>query len=327
MTLLKENIHFVVGMSRAGTTWMSKCLNTHPSCASFGETLFWGRLYRPPANDGVYSREEILELLERLQSISLEPSDNDYGSLQADTVKAWYSDLVNDLADKDLSTPDKMFYSLCEFIAKHENKAFVVEKTPHHLNWIDRIHKDYAKSKYIIMIREPYGFMKSYKNQGLQRDDRVRKIHEKQYHPIQAALVWRGYSRSVRKAQTEFPDYTLTIKNEDLFKNSHDILIQVAEFIGLPDSKLIAEKLPGRTNSSVDNTVSKDMDSADFFWLNLIAGNEIKNMGYELRKGDFAPLLILWSFIRLPLWGIRTIQLLRSNSKANLIQYFWRWIK
>ena len=31
---------FIVGMGRAGTTWLSKCLNEHPDVAVFGEPFF-----------------------------------------------------------------------------------------------------------------------------------------------------------------------------------------------------------------------------------------------------------------------------------------------
>ena len=68
MKLLKENIHFVVGMSRAGTTWMTKCLNTHSACAAFGETLFWGRLFLTPDKGGNYTEAESQGLIKQIQS-------------------------------------------------------------------------------------------------------------------------------------------------------------------------------------------------------------------------------------------------------------------
>ena len=36
-------IHFIVGMSRSGTSWLAKSLNNHPQISAFGETSFFGR--------------------------------------------------------------------------------------------------------------------------------------------------------------------------------------------------------------------------------------------------------------------------------------------
>ncbi len=327
MKLLKKNIHFVVGMSRSGTTWMTKCLNTHKACAAFGETLFWGRLYLKPNSSGRYSKQESLKLLKILQNTCIGPYENDYGSLSAETIKAWNTRLVDELKDNDLSTPDKIFSSLCQFIADKENKNFILEKTPHHINWVDRIKKNYPSSKFIIMIREPYGVMRSYKNQGLQKNERVRKIHAKQYHPIQAALVWRGYSRSVLSIKSVYPDDIYVINNHDLFSNSETILKETVKFLGLPYMDGFEKNLPGRANSSVESAKRMELDSSDYFWLHLIAGKEIKKMGYTIKNNSITYMPIFISILKLPLWMIRTIILLKSNSKANLFEYILRWLK
>jgi hypothetical protein len=33
---------FIVGLPRAGTTWMCRSLNEHPDAVAFGDTMFWG---------------------------------------------------------------------------------------------------------------------------------------------------------------------------------------------------------------------------------------------------------------------------------------------
>lgn len=280
-----------------------------------------------PDVNGRYSKEQSLELLERFQSMRLGPSDDDYGSLEQSTVHQWRDNLLSELRNKDIDTPSKLFFELCQFIASHENKPYVVEKTPHHLNWIKRIKDYYPSAKFIVMLREPYGVMRSYKNQGSQRNSEVRKVHKKQYHPIQAALVWRGYSRSVLNIQNDYSKDVFIIKNEDLSDNSVSILRAVADFLGLPRDEKFAEKLPARANSSVNNDDSLTLDSADYFWLHLIAGSEIRKMGYELREVPLSLVAVIWSFFKIPLWCIRTIILLKGNSKANVFKYLWRWIK
>ena len=58
---------FIVGMGRAGTTWLSKCLNEHPDVAVFGETLFWGRGFMQPQHGRYYTSKEVMVLQERIR--------------------------------------------------------------------------------------------------------------------------------------------------------------------------------------------------------------------------------------------------------------------
>ncbi|MDA0296654.1 MAG: sulfotransferase [Planctomycetota bacterium] len=42
----------IVGMPRGGTTAMMRALNADDRVAAFGETLFWGRAWVEPLQDG-----------------------------------------------------------------------------------------------------------------------------------------------------------------------------------------------------------------------------------------------------------------------------------
>ena len=221
-----------------------------------------------------------------------------------------------------------MFYAFCAFIAEREKKSVIVEKTPHHINWVNRIKGYYPKSKFVVMIREPYGFMLSYKYQGLQKSSKIRAIHEKQYHPLQAALVWRGYCRSVIKVQTEHNDDILIVRNEELRERSGEILADVAKFLGLPHDQFFGTNLPTKANSSFIKDNNLALDDVDYFWLHLVASKEIVSMNYTLRAVRISNFfLIFLSILKLPVWTYRTMVLLRRNSKANLFQYLFRWIK
>ena len=49
----------IVGMARAATTWLCKCLNVHSEVVAFGESLFWGRRFVAPGPDGRYEPEQV----------------------------------------------------------------------------------------------------------------------------------------------------------------------------------------------------------------------------------------------------------------------------
>ena len=57
--------HFVVGMPRAGTTFLVRSLNQHPRVVSFGESRFWGNDWVEPGPDG-YDRAQLETVIERL---------------------------------------------------------------------------------------------------------------------------------------------------------------------------------------------------------------------------------------------------------------------
>ena len=52
-------IFFICGLPRAGTTYLSKLLNSHSKIISTGETLFFGRKYIEPNSEGYYTKKEL----------------------------------------------------------------------------------------------------------------------------------------------------------------------------------------------------------------------------------------------------------------------------
>lgn len=321
-------IHFICGMARGGTTWMSRCLNTHRDCASFGETLFWGRIYIEPTKDGEYDDASFNELIDRISEIQIAPSsDESSGSLKQETVERWHNELSNHLKALKVKTPKEVFKRMCQFVVEAENKIVAVEKTPHHINWLPRIAKNFPDSKYIVMVRDPYAFMKSYKFQGFQKGAEIRTIYEKLYHPIQASLVWRGYAKSILDVSKSFESKVMIIKNEELTNHEKEILLNVARFLELPVDQDFTSSLPSRSNSSIRGDDKLQLDSADYFWMNLIAKKEIKALGYELKKVNIDIFPVIFSIFKLPLWVFRTVVLLKNNSKGNIFKYVLRWLR
>ena len=153
---------FIVGMPRAATTWMCKCLNEHPDACAFGETLFWGRQYVRPGHGGEHTPEEIERIEQRLASghCVREMAGVGPGSLRHVTPEC-FGALLRDAWGplRRGAAPGELFAALCRSVADAEGKRLAVEKTPHHLNWIDRISEALPGARFVVMVREPYGFM------------------------------------------------------------------------------------------------------------------------------------------------------------------------
>lgn len=320
--------HFIVGMSRAGTTWMGKCLNEHPSTAVFGESLFWGRAYVEPEAEGKYSLEQIKAILNRLKNEGMYAFLGETAGclkrIKQDNLVFLVNSIIQDI-DRPLE-PAKLFLLITQKIAQLENKQNVVEKTPHHVNWIDRIVRALPDSRFIVMVRDPYDFALSYKHQGDRYADEQQQQHHRLYHPFLSAFLWNGYIKAAEKAIASHSQQTLLVTTKELKTNPQLVLNKTQEFLRLEVYPNLADKVP-QDNSSFEQAKKPSLQAEDIFWLNLLAGKRIARSNFALKSTPFEPLRIIWSILKLPYWGIWSFVHLRSKTEGSVKQYLWHWIK
>lgn len=320
--------HFVVGMSRAGTTWAIKMLNQHPSVAAFGETLYWGRHFVPPGPDGCYSSAEAKEMIGRFKTKRLEPAESGPGCL-SDAVRMDLPRLIDESfpTPPDNISPGALFRNLCAVICAAERKTVAVEKTPHHLHWIDRIVTELPDARFIVMVREPYGFVLSYKYQGEQSDQATRILFERSYHPFAAAMVWRSYMRSVRSVRQRYSERVLVVDLKEVKERPVDVLKGMLDFLQVAPFEFdLAED---KYNSSFARMNKPEMAPEDIFWTNLLARKYFADFGVSRRAsiasfGDF--LAVAFSVIRLPIWAIATYSHYRKRFPYSFWRHLWRMI-
>lgn len=319
---------FIVGMPRAASRWLCRCLNAHPDAAAFGETLFWGRRYVAPESDGRYSPDQLHRAIDHLRSgfCVTRYSDDAPGSLRHVRDET-FSDLL-DVAFADVGerlTPGETFHRIISAIAHAEGARLVVEKTPHHLNWIDRIVAVMPTARFIILTREPYSFMLSYKHQGDRMRASVRKGFQRRYHPLAAAVVWRGSMISALAAQRHLPEQTHVVAHEDLREHPADVLAGVQRFLGL-EVQPLADRVPP-VNTSFPKGDRPELGADDVFWMNRIAGRTMRAAGYSLRPTPKRPRPILRSILMLPIWAVWNLLSMRRIVDGSIIAYFWRWLR
>jgi hypothetical protein len=322
-----EPAAFIVGMSRSGTSWLMQALNYCTDAAVFGETGYWGKNFHTTA-DGTYGPEEIDAILRRLpgnKGHSLEPRSTE----NVDRVIGGYAlrklleplrfDLVNSGARLG---PSELFNLMCGVVASYSGKTVAVEKTPHHINWTERISSAYPGAKLIVTSRDPYGFMRSYKHQGDRMPEPVRRNFRSLYHPIGCALAYRGYARRVEQLRSVGGDRVLCISLEQIEADAAAVLVTVASFLGVG---LRLDALPSKFNTSFPEGSRQQLEAADLFWINVIAGRHARQLGYQtdssatIRDG-------LPSLVGLPAWGWRAFRHLRAKRYANVWAYLRRWV-
>ena len=322
-------IHFIVGMSRAGTTWLTKCLNEHPSVAAFGETAFWGRKYVSPERDGCYTPQQLTQVMGGLRNLPIQPvSDSPSSQQTTGVLKSVSRENLGELVGAALQgseeplTPAQVFQRVAERIVRAERKAIAIEKTPHHLNWIDRIAHALPEAKFVILTRGAYDFMLSYKHQGDRKPPPIRRRFQRLYHPAVCALLWRGYARSALRAHAKYPDRTLLIRFEELVNGPAATLRQIQQFLTLDPAKLHSTVPPA--NSSFPAGERPILAADDIMWMNMIAHAEIQRLGTSPQKTPFRPDALAWSTLKLPWWTLRNAFALNANS-TSMPSYVWRW--
>jgi len=313
---------FITGMSRSGTTWISDRLNSFDKVVVIGETAFWGRLYIEPEDRMAYSEKEASIAFDSLCG-------------RADKIGLIYRNLnkkeLEKRKDKVLGsldypvTPCRLYDAFIDTVNFIEGTEVCIEKTPHHINWIDRIIASCPESKIIVMKREPYGFMLSYKHQGDRKPERTRKAFKRRYHPAACAIVWRGYMRSIRKYSERYPDSLLVIDNEEIAKDPVHTVKKAAEFLNIPvDGESITDA--ERINSSFQQRGRKKLSGADVFWMNLLAAKEIVYYGVREQKVLY-DISVVKSFLDLPAWAVINMIDMKRIVKGSLFKYLINWMK
>lgn len=324
---------FIVGMSRAGTTWVGKCLNEHPHVAVFGESLFWGRAYiEPDTKSGGYTSEQVKQILSNLRKNACDAFlGAGAGNLKNISHRNWDS-IVDDLAHE-LSaepTPVEIFNALAGKIVAFENKRISIEKTPHHVNWIDRISASLPDARFVIMLRDPYAFMLSYKHQGRRCELTLRNKFKRLYHPITCAFLWRAYFRSIVAASTLHPDKTLVIVTEQMKQASEPTMLRIQTFFSLEAVSGLSACVPP-DNSSFEQTERPTLSSEDIFWMNRIAGRDIQNarksFGFEIYSTPLNLWRVFLSIMSFPVWMVWATIHLRNSTESSVWQYLISWIR
>lgn len=309
---------FIVGMSRSGTTWLAESLNSHPEITVFGESAFWGRRYvRPHGNE--YSSKDYRRMVTVYQT--------EAARAESDTGRYGWARVFTTLADEarrngSCLTPAEFYRRACQQIGEINGSSLVIEKTPHHVNWISRITKSLPDARFLVCIRNPYDFLLSYKHQGDRKPERVRQMFQALYHPIVTSTVARQYLKAFRSLVDKYPDRTFLVRLEEVDKDPERVLRSIQKFLNVePHRQLDA----GRVNTSFPRSSRPTLADEDVLWLNLVAGSQIKGAGYERRPSTRPSPAALWPLITLPvaLWHAGRIT---SRATADsLYNYLRGW--
>jgi hypothetical protein len=305
-------VHFVVGMSLCGITPLSRCLNLHPDVAVFGESRFFGRCYVEPRSAAGYDAAQLRRILRVLRQFRWRATVGDEpGCLNVSLSQ--FRRLVEDAFSRAEApiAPGVLFTMLAERVAAAEGKRYAFEKTPHHLNWVNRIVRHLPSSRFVVFLCEPYAFARFHHDQ------------DPLYHPLATALLWRGYMRSYERAARRYPDRIVVVDAAELARDGAAALDRVQQFFGLDLHDLSA---PIAEFSSEFATYAHEADPADLFWINLFCGRLMRRRGYARTWAPLAPRPLLASALSFPRWCFRALPRFKGTS-GSVPSYLLHWLR
>ncbi|WP_263841242.1 sulfotransferase family protein [Salinibacter sp.] len=309
----KTRIDFICGLPRSGTTWMAEVMSEHSEVVSFGETQYWGKKY-VKCKEKKYSIRDQKEIINNMWGRTLmKGKSHDIKSVMREN---------EEYLTRRRYTPKKYFEKIVEIILDLEGKKRAIEKTPHHIHYIDRIAKEFEKSRFLILVRDPYDFILSYKHQSDRREGAPKKSFEKVYHPLGASLSYRGYCNSVIDAKKKYPQRTLLVRQKEIKNSSKKLVKNVQKFLGVNAEKIRREK----TNTSFPSRERPDLEEVEIFWMNKLAKKNIKEMGYRVKKTDTKVEDVVLSMLKIPIW-LKNIYINISNRSNRPWSHISKWIR
>jgi hypothetical protein len=318
----------IVGMPRSGTTWLCRSLNTHPLVAAFGETMFWGKSYVAPDRRGRYPAPRLRRVARELKAKSFETTSpgDEPGTLRMVTPERLLRIVDEALEAGGDPTPADVFTRLGSALARAEGRACWVEKTPHHVLYHARILAALPRTRFVVMIREPYAFAKSYKHQpGHERTHESRKRFDERYHPLGAGLVWRRSFQAAMHLSTAHPDRALLVRCEELAARPAEVLSKVLAFLDIPDARAGCP-IAGRVNSAFAGREEPELEEEDVFWFNLVARREIQRAGYRARESRASMRAAARRLGGVPAWVARVLKDTKRSSQVSGTAHLCRWL-
>ena len=270
-------------MPRSASTWLGRTLASHPEIALFGESDYWGRSYIEPSPNGAYDRG----LVNKVVTVQ---ADKDWAATTGDEQGALpgllagqYGRLVATAARvlPDPATPRSLYLAICMALSLQQKKSVVVDKTPGHLLFLQRIESAFPDSRCVVVSREPLGFIAS-----LTHRKEGRPVHDQPwlrrlaYHPALTVLLWRRYARAMLALQQQPRHAILLLDYSDIQKDPGHVLARVCTHLGVDPTRLRVAN--GAANSGVQRKTRGGLPPATGHWLRILAKRELRSLYPEV---------------------------------------------
>ena len=289
-----EDLVFVVGYPRSGTTMMASWLTGFPGVAVTPETHFFGDLFdshlRPRGRNSTRAlKNEFLARL-RFQDLGLKEQD----LLPANSPKR---------------IKRSAFFQIClGAFARREKASLVVEKTPENLFHLTELLREFPQAKVIVIIRDPRDCILS-----------LQKTPWSQRSDNHNALEWQWAHRKLRQLLRRKPQQVLTVSYEEFLDNHQETALKIATHLNQDLSNWTQGQVAGtaipawesawkaKASTRLDAFCKRRWHSADPEFVEGIdglIGNEMRRWGYDAGPTQLTGKILAGVFPVLP-WARR----------------------
>ncbi len=233
---------FIVGCPRSGTTILATILNSHPEIATATETHFFNYISHEKKYDWKNFTEAHFELfLDESRIVDF------YTLLKITKDELRESFKKTKLSSNPDNNKKQIFNILIETLLEKKAKKFFCEKTPQHLQNVEKIIELYPKAKIIHLIRDGR--------------DTVNSLIKMPWRPaglLNNSRFWQGYIKLGKKLEAKLgKDSFVTIKYEDLLKEPETTIKKLCDFLSVTYTESMIRR---------DSAENKDSDNIFSDW-------------------------------------------------------------
>jgi hypothetical protein len=194
------------------------------------------------------------------------------------------------------------------------------------LLYAGRILRQFPNARFVVMLREPYSFLLSYKHhEGHDRSPASRERFRRRYHALGGALVWRNSWRAAQELAKSRPEQTMLVHLEQIENDAQATMRAVLDFLQLQPADCVLG-VAGRVNSAFDSRAAAKLTDADIAWMNWIAGNDLRAAGHEPKRWRRDVKTVASSVVDLPRWGFRIARDMKDTTAGSLAGHLLRWL-
>ncbi|SMF36355.1 sulfotransferase family protein [Desulfovibrio gilichinskyi] len=324
---------FVVGAPRSGTTLTAKIIGRHPEIFMPGENYYFDDIYSRRKELGeVIDGATLGKIYSRLLTIYgrySEPEDQ----VRVDELKGGLLSLNN---FKDCKSYEQILSRFMKVQTEFVGKKRWGNNAPRDLYNVPDIINFYPEALIIACVRDPRDFMLSYRDKWKTREGDNAERLKRLYHPVITSLQWKSSMRSLIGLKKIVPAENLfVLKYESLVDNTESSVQSVCKVLGVDyhaDMLNVASQ-----NSSAEkhgkgifaSSVGRWKDGLaleDAYIMQLIAGNEMRELGYK--RNDLAVSLsaVFWKFFTAPFAVAKGLYLNR-HKRGPIVPYLLSRIK
>jgi hypothetical protein len=314
-------------MPRGGTTFLLRRLHQHPDVMGFGESRFFGNDWVEPEAEGLLRADQVELVGRRLAANPLNsnlPNPDDppgragwIDHLDAVSAQERLAELF--AARSGPITPGDLFREVCATLVEGSGANTVVEKTPQHLRHVDRVLAQVPDAKILVVLRDPYDFLLSYKHAGARRSEERREVDEMLWQATGVSLLWRSYYRAAAAAEARFGDRIKVVRLEDVSADPQASFREILDFLELVQYDVL-EGAPERDNSSF-SAERPSLEDSDVAAFNTVARRDAERAGYAVRPSGLGPLRSAYASAGVIPWAVRNARAANQRTDGGLWRY------